>query len=949
MKMFGHWEDFIAGVVLTSLCVLGLLGNLVTLLVLNSNREMRNQPINFYLTVLSLFDNGVLFNAILMVSLPSLCKLLDISVSAKVASPSLPIISPSPSLDVEDLSERRLLSEEEIASIATAIASDPQAWQQLVSYRSKQDEEAEEGKLLLPAISVFPLSEAEDTNQTAQLPSYLASLLARLPSSTTPSSPTVQNKKDISSTILPASDSQLGGESSSTLVVPTLFVRTSQSPRPSLLTSHSNSIPSSSSSQPSPRVSWISSLSSQRGDTIRTHSKRSHLESPSSATIEAEGSVLTPSLVASQFRQQQEVSTSTSMLFLPSEDEGNKKGSFSSRETPSVLDSTSTVSLQYPSHPSFVTMTSTSAFMSPLSPTTSTHAQSHNNHAESSLVSLQSIPSLFVPLLSSSPASSLPLLRKGESHTDKLESHKEIFSMRHRRSVYEHLLPDKRNNSEEEKEETTYYYSRSSSSTKEEDKGKKQDSLSVHSASSQAVAEESFQSLSSSTFSPNFLSSHSLPTNSYTSHVMSKTKEATIPHAFSANSPSQITPLSRQEISDQIPDPVISSATPHFEIPATSLRLSSSSPVYSSSSPLFTSKNSMVLTSSLSDIAPEYAVESESTGSLRVSRTTHSMTANTPAPIERSQEYTDNEEEINGPEFGLEQEEKVSSFRSSRTERSKHHLYQNSSIPDELDPEGEEESIAGTDEDDPRHFYITFIYPLALISQTGSVWTTCLITAERYFAIAHPLRALTLSTKKRAFWSCLVMTIIAVLYNVPRFFEVTIVRNEHDKPIIRPADFRYDALYYWAYHVCVYFLLLYIVPLSLLITLNYYLYVAIKKATRDRSSLTRHQESELNIASMLVILVAVFCACNLPAFVVNIFEVFRPPYLSQIILFSNFLVCFNSSINFVIYCTFGKKFRERLVHTFCCVSGRVPRRSTPIKIRNHNNDHKASIVAETIV
>ena len=63
-------ENVITGVVLTTICVLGFLGNSVTLLILNSNQQMRSQPINTYLTVLALFDNGVLFNAVLMLGIP---------------------------------------------------------------------------------------------------------------------------------------------------------------------------------------------------------------------------------------------------------------------------------------------------------------------------------------------------------------------------------------------------------------------------------------------------------------------------------------------------------------------------------------------------------------------------------------------------------------------------------------------------------------------------------------------------------------------------------------------------------------------------------------------------------------------------------------------------------------------------------------------------------------
>lgn len=74
---FNHVQLWTTGVVQTVVCVLGILGNSTTLFILNASKEMRKQPINVYLTVLALYDNGVLFNAILMLCIPNIYKLLS--------------------------------------------------------------------------------------------------------------------------------------------------------------------------------------------------------------------------------------------------------------------------------------------------------------------------------------------------------------------------------------------------------------------------------------------------------------------------------------------------------------------------------------------------------------------------------------------------------------------------------------------------------------------------------------------------------------------------------------------------------------------------------------------------------------------------------------------------------------------------------------------------------
>lgn len=151
----------------------------------------------------------------------------------------------------------------------------------------------------------------------------------------------------------------------------------------------------------------------------------------------------------------------------------------------------------------------------------------------------------------------------------------------------------------------------------------------------------------------------------------------------------------------------------------------------------------------------------------------------------------------------------------------------------------------------PLQHYIRIVYPLALISQTGSIWTTCLITVERYFAVCHPLRALTLSTRSRAIWALTALSIGAFIYNLPRFAEI-------DDESVKQSDLRRNKIYYWFYYIFLNLSLIHIIPLSLLSVLNTKIYFSVRLATNNRSELTRARQRELNLASMLTLLVAIF-------------------------------------------------------------------------------------------
>ena len=65
------------------------------------------------------------------------------------------------------------------------------------------------------------------------------------------------------------------------------------------------------------------------------------------------------------------------------------------------------------------------------------------------------------------------------------------------------------------------------------------------------------------------------------------------------------------------------------------------------------------------------------------------------------------------------------------------------------------------------------VYPIGMIAQTGSVGCTICVTIERYVAVCLPLKARFLCTYGRAKIYVICISIFAILYNIPRFFEVT--------------------------------------------------------------------------------------------------------------------------------------------------------------------------------
>ncbi|GLH07190.1 FMRFamide receptor [Gryllus bimaculatus] len=124
---------------------------------------------------------------------------------------------------------------------------------------------------------------------------------------------------------------------------------------------------------------------------------------------------------------------------------------------------------------------------------------------------------------------------------------------------------------------------------------------------------------------------------------------------------------------------------------------------------------------------------------------------------------------------------------------------------------------------------VPVVYPLALISQTVSVYLTLTVTLERFVAVCHPLRARSLCTYGRARLYVLVIIALSALYNLPRFWEAEIdvqwddERNTTVMEVV-PTALRRNHLYVTVYINWLYMALLYFLPFTVLAVLNTAIY-----------------------------------------------------------------------------------------------------------------------------
>ena len=219
-------------------------------------------------------------------------------------------------------------------------------------------------------------------------------------------------------------------------------------------------------------------------------------------------------------------------------------------------------------------------------------------------------------------------------------------------------------------------------------------------------------------------------------------------------------------------------------------------------------------------------------------------------------------------------------------------------------------------------FITPMVYPTAMIVQTGSVYLTLAVTLERFVAVCLPFRARSLCTYGRARYGVICVAIFATVYNLPRFWEVKWVTTYYPYlnasiTNVEKTELRNHPTYISVYITWAYLIFMYFIPFSCLAIFNLLIYRQVRIANLERSRMSRQEQKEIGLATMLMVVVIVFFLCNVLALVVNILEAFNQEFI-QLNSLNNLLVTFNSSVNFIIYCIFNDKFKRIFCKLFCC-------------------------------
>ena len=254
---------------------------------------------------------------------------------------------------------------------------------------------------------------------------------------------------------------------------------------------------------------------------------------------------------------------------------------------------------------------------------------------------------------------------------------------------------------------------------------------------------------------------------------------------------------------------------------------------------------------------------------------------------------------------------------------------------------------------------LSYLHPFAFMPLVATIWFTVLIAINRYIVVCHPLRASSLCSLSKTRLQVLLISVISVLVNMPRFFQFELEYSESGHIIgSKHTPIGTKSTFGIVYNNFVYNIVVLIAPVLILMPLSFRLVLELKRMQQRREAMAmlvaqtaptitfrhycntsaskdkiingsymdiptkrvNHQnQDENNITYVTVMIMIVLIICHTPDRALQILKLSKKRIagcstgsLYYFSLLCNIFVLLNSSANFLIYYLIRRRFRHRL-------------------------------------
>ncbi|XP_070186779.1 allatostatin-A receptor-like [Littorina saxatilis] len=217
---------------------------------------------------------------------------------------------------------------------------------------------------------------------------------------------------------------------------------------------------------------------------------------------------------------------------------------------------------------------------------------------------------------------------------------------------------------------------------------------------------------------------------------------------------------------------------------------------------------------------------------------------------------------------------------------------------------------------------------LTFVSAYASVYTLVLMSLDRYLAVVHAIRSMSIRTECNTWLAIGVVWAVILASNVPILLQYDVLGYKHDtddRSVCINVHHQQDEDMGVVYYSC--FLAFgYVLPLGAT-CLMYGLMLKRLHGSAPGGKTNKSQESmraKRRVTKMVVIIVAVFAVCWLPIQVILLAQHLGVPFptvpLISLQLASNCLAYMNSCVNPILYAFLSENFRRSFRKILCCSS-----------------------------